>query len=366
MSSPPLSLPLSGLKVVEISFLESVAYAGVLLAQLGAEVVKIEPPEGDPLRRRAPFAAVPQRDKGVSIAFEFLNAGKSSVVYNPQEGTQTIHALIRAAGIVVADHETLRKIGLTLPERATDQLRAFVGLYGGQSEVAVPSSALTRLHAGTSGYIIPADLDTSKRPAWAGPYIFECMHGVGLSVAIVAERARTEGGDLDYSLQAYGLWLDKLLFSRTSTSGVEIHRNTAPYPYGGNVACKDGYVAILVLEEHQWRGFARMIDKPEWVADARFRDGVSRNMNRAPLAAGLRDWCATYTVDEVLAVARKYDVPAGRCRCPQDVLNAAVAEARNFFSERKTAFGSVRVPTLPFGPNLRGRVTVPSPPLAQS
>lgn len=362
MSALPLNLPLAGLKVIEISFLESVSYAGVLLAQLGADVVKLEPPQGDPLRQRPPFATANDGAK-VSVAFEFLNAGKASVIHDPVGDTSTTLALIKAADIVVADHRTLSEIGLVLPAREPGQLRVFTGLYGGRPEESVASSALTRLHAGTSGYIIPADLDTSKRPAWTGPYVFEAMHGVGLSVAIVAERARQEGGDVDYSLQGYGLWLDKLLFSRTSTSGVEIHRNTAPYPYGGNMACRDGFVAILVLEEHQWRGFCRMIEKPEWRDDERFANGVLRNKNRASLAAGLAEWCARHDVDDVLATAREYDVPAGRCRRPSEVLNAEVATARQFFVERQTAFGPMRVPTLPFGPDWRGRVTIPSPPL---
>lgn len=362
MTAASNNLPLSGLKVVEISFLEPVCYAGVLLGQLGAEVVKVEPPQGDPLRRRPPFAVAGDGGE-VSVPFEFLNAGKGSVVHDPSETDDAIEQLIAAADILVVDHGTLRQIGLALPERRPGQLRVFVGLYGGKADDAVPSTALTRLHAGTSGYIIPADIDTSKRPAWTGPYIFENMHGVGLAVAIVAERGRPEGADVDYSLQAYGLWLDKLLFSRTSTSGVEIHRNTAPYPYGGNMACSDGYVAILVLEEHQWHGFCRMIEKPEWREDERFANGVLRNRNRAPLAAGLAEWCGQHTVEEVLAAARRYDVPAGRCRRPSEVLEAEVAGARGFFVERETAFGTVKVPSLPFGPSLRGRVAVASPAL---
>jgi crotonobetainyl-CoA:carnitine CoA-transferase CaiB-like acyl-CoA transferase len=364
MSETTGTLPLAGLKVVEISFMESVCYAGVLLAQLGAEVIKIEPPGGDPVRHRAPFARGPD-GADVSLAFEFLNAGKGSMVHDPTdaEAAWRTCALVEAANVVIIDHQTVAQIGCALPERAPGQLRVFVGLYGGSPEKVVSTSALTRLHASTSGYIIPADLDVTKRPAWSGPYIFECMHGVGLSVAVAAELAREEGGDVDYSLQAYGLWLDKLLFSRTSTSGVEIHRYTAPYPYGGNMACQDGYVSILVLEEHQWRGFCHMIDRPEWLDDERFTNGVLRNRNRAPLAEGLARWCAARTVVEVLTVARKCDVPAGRCRSPQDVLDAKVATARAFFVERKTAFGTMRVPSLPFGPNLRGDVTVPSPPL---
>jgi len=214
---------------------------------------------------------------------------------------------------------------------------------------------MSRLHGGTSGYIIPADPDASKRPAWPGPYVFECMHGVGLSVAIVAERARDDGGELDYSLQAYGLWLDKLMFSRTSTSGVEMHRDTSAYPYGGNIRCADGFVAILVLEEHQWRGLARMVDRPDWLSDPLFANGVQRNRNRAPIAQGLADWCAAHTVDEVLECARANDVPAGRCRSPTQVLNAEVAASRDFFVDTETPFGTLRTPTLPFGPTLRGR-----------
>jgi crotonobetainyl-CoA:carnitine CoA-transferase CaiB-like acyl-CoA transferase len=362
MDQEPL-LPLKGVNVIEISGLECVSYAGLLLSQLGADVMKVEPPEGDPLRRRPPFApAVDGSVEALSVPFTFLNGGKKLSAYDFHDGGSVarLHAQIQAADVLLVDHEMLRELQLELPPRSARQLRVFVGLYGGSKEKSMPSSALTRLHASTSGYIIPADTDASMRPAWSGPYIFECMHGVGIAVATVAEREREDGGDVDYSLQGYGLWLDKLLFSRTSTSGVEVHRNTAPYPYGGNLPCSDGFASILVLEERQWHGLCRMTGNPDWLTDERFRSGVLRNRNREPIAKALAEWCSMRSVDEVLEAARQADVPAGRCRSPLAVLNSEAAEERGFFVESQTAIGKIALPSLPFGPAFRGRTAAVS------
>lgn len=358
------ALPLTGLTVVEITTIESVAYAGMLLAQFGADVVKIEGPAGDPLRKAPPLLSRPGADPA-SVPFEFLNAGKSSLVADQGNAAlmAALSARLSSADVILADHLALSGLGLEVPERANGQLHVLVGPYGGDPADAVNSSPLTRLHAGTSGYIIPADIDMTARPGWPGPYAFEAIHGVGIALSVIAERSRADGGVVDYSLQAYGIWLEKLLYSRTSVRGIDFHRNTAVYPYGGNIACSDGYVAIFVIEERQWRGFCAMIGRPEWLDDSRFADGVLRSTNRAPIGAELVRWCAAHTVDEVIRAGADCDVPVGRVRRPEDVLTSDVLLDRKFFERRETAFGPVDVPALPMGPAMRGRAGVPSPPL---
>lgn len=358
-------LPLAGVTVVEITGIESVAYAGTLLAQFGADVVKVEGPSGDPMRSVPPLLPRIGANSAdlVSLPFEFLNAGKTSLVADTGDPASlaALAQRMSSADVVMADHLELRELGLELPERADGQLHVLVGPYGGDPAAAANSSPLTRLHAGTSGYIIPADLDMTARPGWPGPYVFEAIHGVGIALSVVAERARADGGVVDYSLQAYGVWLEKLLYSRTSVRGIDFHRNTAVYPYGGNIACSDGYVAIFVIEERQWRGFCAMIGKPEWLGDPRFADGVLRSTNRAPIGAELAQWCAAHTVEQVIQAGADCDVPVGRVRRPEHVLTSEVLLDRKFFAQRQTAFGPVDVPTLPTGPAMRGRADVPSP-----
>lgn len=331
------------MSVVEISDLDAVAYAGMVLGQLGARVSRVS-------RVTAGWSARP-----TSAAEEFFNAGKQLVPLDRSDPDElaAVRSAVAAADVVVADQLTLAALGLELAPRGGGQLRVFVGPYGGSPAAARPSSALTRLHSGTTGYLVPADADMSTRPAWSGPYLFECVHGVGIALAVVAEAARPEGGDLDYSLQAYGVWLDKLLFSRTSARGVTFHRNTAVYPYGGNLRCADGYVAMFIIEEHQWRGLCRMIGKPEWLDDQRFANGVLRSANREPIATALNAWCRDRAVAAVLEAAAAADVPAGLVRRPSEVLDAPTLLDRGFFLARKIGGRNVMSPGLPFGPGLR-------------
>ena len=83
---PTEVLPLEGVRVLEIAGLEAVQYAGRVLAVLGASVTKVEPPEGDRLRRRPPFHRC-QNGGERSVPFEFFNAGKQSVVFDPVMNT---------------------------------------------------------------------------------------------------------------------------------------------------------------------------------------------------------------------------------------------------------------------------------------
>jgi crotonobetainyl-CoA:carnitine CoA-transferase CaiB-like acyl-CoA transferase len=344
--------PLADLSVVEISDLDSVAYAGMVLGQLGARVSRLAAAAQASAGGAAPpvSAAAP-----ASAAEEFFNGSKQIVLldHSDQESLAAVRSVVTAADVVVADQLTLAALGLELPPRRSGQLRVFVGPYGGDPAVAAPSSALTRLHSGTTGYLVPADADTSARPAWPGPYLFESVHGVGIALAVVAEAARPEGGDVDYSLQAYGVWLDKLLFSRTSARGVTFHRNTAVYPYGGNLECADGYVAMFIIEERQWQGLCRMIGKPEWLDDERFANGVLRSANREPIAEALNAWCRARPVATVLEATGAADVPAGLVRRPSEVLEAPTLLDRDFFLTRNIGGRSVRSPGLPFGPGLR-------------
>jgi crotonobetainyl-CoA:carnitine CoA-transferase CaiB-like acyl-CoA transferase len=325
-----MTAPLADLSVVEVSDLDAVAYAGLVLGQLGARVSKV---------LSGPAQA--------SAAWEFFNGGKQLLSLDAA-GTA-----IAAADVVVADQLTLAAFGLSLPPRAHGQLRVLVGPFGGSPDAARPSSALTRMHSGTTGYLVPADADMSTRPGWCGPYLFESVHGIGIALAVVAEAARPEGGEIDYSLQAYGVWLDKLLFSRTSARGVTFHRDTAVYPYGGNLECTDGYVAMFIIEERQWRGLCRMIGKPEWLDDERFANGVLRSANREPIATALNAWCRARPVAAVLEAAAAVDVPAGLVRRPSEVLQAPTLLDREFFVPRTIDGREVMTPGLPFGPGLR-------------
>jgi crotonobetainyl-CoA:carnitine CoA-transferase CaiB-like acyl-CoA transferase len=348
--NPP---PLQGIRVVECSDHEGVSYCGRTLAALGADVVKLEPIAGDPLRQRPPLVAA--GSGRVSVAFEYLNAGKRSIAVDPSEpeGLAAASRVVAAADVVLTSPEQLALFGIDAVARPPRQIRALAGAFGGRTAEGGPTSAFTRFHASSSGYLTPADKDRSARPGWAGPYAAEAMFGTCLAVAVVAELGRGTGGEIDFSYQGYGVWMDKMFFPRVALSdSLDLHRYTTAYPFGGNMACKDGFACIFVIEEHQWRNLVRTLEKTEWLADPRFATGVLRLDVQEEIDEVLAAWCAARTVDEVVTAGRTADFPVGRVRPPTSVLAQSESWSRGFLTEMDTGFGRLPVAGLPFGPGL--------------
>jgi len=355
--------PLDGVVVLECSTLEGVQYAGRLLASLGANVIKVEPPEGDPLRGRPPFLQDTDGRQS-SVFFEAVNAGKSSVVLDLTDDASVKHvtSLAQGAHVVLADREQARVLDQLLDVPA-GQVRVIAGGTGGTVAEPFVESSFARFHASTSGYLIPADKDPSFRPASPPPLVFEAIHGTCIAVAVAVELLRGVGGEIDYSFQAYGLWLDKMNIHQVSVAGQELHRTTHAYPFGGNMRCRDGYVCIFVIEEHQWRSLCRLTDHPEWLDDPRLADGVTRRQHQDLVDPVLLDWCAERLVDEVIDQARAADVPVARVREMTDVLEWDIFGDRGFFQSDVTNFGPLLGPQLPFGAGLRSRPLGPAPKL---
>jgi crotonobetainyl-CoA:carnitine CoA-transferase CaiB-like acyl-CoA transferase len=358
--------PLRGLKVVEFSDFESVQFCGRTLAALGADVVKLEEPGGDPLRRRPP--QVEAGDGLRSLAFEYLNAGKGSVEVDlsTQDGLAEAGALISSADVVIATPECRERLQLDAIPTRPGQLRVLPGVFGGRPQEGGPTTAFTRLHAATSGYLIPADKDMSVRPGWGGPYVFESMFGTCLAVSILAELERGSGGEIDFSYQGYGVWMEKMIFPRIALSdSFDIHRNTNAYPFGGSMRCSDGYACVFVIEEHQWRSLARLLDRDAWLSDPRFANGVLRLNVQDEIDGVLAAWCVERSVEEVVNAGRAADIPIARVRTPQEVLDWPQLAERNFIADAETGFGRVPVAALPFGTGLPSVPLTPAPQLGQ-
>ena len=359
-------LPLAGVSVLEISSVESVQYAGRLLGALGADVKKLEPIGGDPLRTAKPLttdgSGVP-----ISLRFEFFNAGKSSAGIVPDFGEQTnrerLVEFMDRFDVVLTDGEGAALFKSLGRDDAGSQIRVVADIYGEPIENPVRSSPLTRFHASTTGSIVPAEKDDALPPSWAGPNVFECMHGTGIAVAVLAELRRLGGGVVDYSIQAYGVWLDKMIFPRVAVNKTVMDRRANAYPFGGNLRCRNGFVTIFVIEEKQWIGLCQLVGEPSWIDDPRFADGVARVTNQEVIDERLTAWCREHTIDEVMRGARKFDVPCGVVRTIADVTQRQSSVERDFVTWQESLVGRVRQMRLPFGSLFPQQVLGDAPPL---
>jgi crotonobetainyl-CoA:carnitine CoA-transferase CaiB-like acyl-CoA transferase len=317
--------PLEGLLVVDLSEGIPGAYCTKWLADAGAEVVKLEPPSGDPLRRWAIGATVP---KGVDGAlFQFLAGHKRSVVIDVDrpEDVGLAESLIAASDITVwspgrlgVSHGfTAAALHDKAPASSVIAITPF-GLTGPWS--GRPATELT-LQAWSGG--IAGRGSGDRPPVHIGGRPGQWLTGITAAVAALTAHQRgsvTGRGELvDVSiletmtlmLQMYPVVRKTMLPPPTAeevaaASSVPARNITIP----SVVAASDGWVGFMVATSTQWEMFSLMVGHPEWPEDNSTYLYRGRAARRAELEGAIAEWVGARTVAEVLQTAQDLRVPA--------------------------------------------------------
>lgn len=355
---------LDGVRVIEVAGLAAGPFAGRLLAVNGAEVVKIEPPGiGDPARRRGPFFHDrPGEDR--SALFLYLNAGKLGVTLDLTRptGREIFGRLAESADIAIIDAPPgiLGEMGLTYealsarnPGLVLVSLSPF-GLTGAYRDFHAYD--LNVFHAGGEGYLLPNGLAweefPDRPPLKPGGHLAEYLAGVSAAVgALAALYARAELGQgqlVDCSKQETQLALNHVAIQRYLDGVLETRANRS-FAYGGVVPCKDGYVELLTIEEHQWEALIRFMGNPAWAREKRFRDAVSRGKHGAEINRYLRDWARERTREWLFREGQAAGVPVVPYRTSGEILKSPQEMEREFFVEiDHPGTGPVPYPSWPF------------------
>ncbi|AZG08248.1 hypothetical protein EGT29_10320 [Pigmentiphaga sp. H8] len=340
---------LQGCTVVEIGLDEAGQYAGRLVAALGARVIKVEPLLGEMQRLLAPFK-VDRSGRRRSIPYEYLNAGKKSIAADLEDPFvwELIEKLTGGEGAVLC--------GTSMWERVPDTLNVPVvvaSLYGAEVRTAASQAPLTRFQAGPSGKLLPA-----PRPVMPATLAADCIAGAGLAVTVLAVLTMRQYDEsmavahrpvADHAYAAHAINLEKMFVGRVAQDHAELSRETHRFPFGGAVRCADGFVSMLLNEEHQWQGLCDVMGRPEWATDPRFSGGAGRSCMRLEIQSALDAYCGHRSVEVVLAAARSRGVPVGGVRSLAEVLDDDFKKARGFLEPTETAFGLANLVGLPFG-----------------
>lgn len=346
--------PLAGVRVLDLGQVYQGPYAGFLLAQAGADVVKVEPPQGEPLRRREAHGGPP------SYPLAFLNSNKRSMVCDlkTEEGRELFCRLAAAADVLVENFaagvldrldvgwRTLRKLnprliyasgtayGLSGPDR--DRL----GM-----DITVQASSGVMSITGEAG----------RPPLKAGPALIDFLGGVHLYGGIVSalyERERTGRGRLvEVAMQeaVYPSMLSKLGLMHVEGRCPERignrHGRVSPY----NVyPCRDGFVAIICVNERHWRNLLRAMEREELRSDPRFANNEARVAHMEEAEALVAAWTAERSRDEVCRIARDCRVPCAAVRDLAEVNADPHLRGRGFLETvDHPALGEVVLPTSP-------------------
>ena len=251
---------MGGLKVLEISSMVSAPFCGKLLASLGADVIKIEPPKtGDPSRRRGPFPGdVPHLER--SGMFLYLNTGKQSITLDldDQQGREILWELTGKVDVLIHDLPPSRaselRIGQErLAEARRDLIAAAITPYGSTGPYSeYVANDVNIFHAGGEGNLLPnglaLDVFPDRAPLAAGSMMGSYQGGlsaaVGLCGAIFAKWGGSPGQFIDCSTQEAELTIGYMPLQRLESEGVEEDRFTRFFRVGGVMPAKDGHVEV--------------------------------------------------------------------------------------------------------------------------
>lgn len=302
--------PVAGVKVVELGVWVAGPAAGGILADWGADVIKIEPPSGDPARM---FGRMLGCDLGLNPPFEMDNRSKRSVVLDlgTDAGRATAFELLSDADVFLTNVRpgALQRLGLDFASVSAANPRLVYGLITGYGEDGPDADRAAFDVAAFWSRAGVAHLLT--RPGDTPPFQRGGMgdHSAGMTMAAAVcaallARERTGTGQLVttslYRQGAYTVSFDLNTYLMTGQPIAIGQRETMGNPCMNNYAASDGrrfWIVGLEPERH-WPALCRAVGRPEWRDDPRFADARARAANSATLIAALDDIFATRPLDE--------------------------------------------------------------------
>jgi crotonobetainyl-CoA:carnitine CoA-transferase CaiB-like acyl-CoA transferase len=371
---------LSGLKVVECGNLVSAPYLGKLLADFGAEVIKVEEPGGDLSRRRGPFPGdTPHPEK--SGLFLYLNTNKLGVTLNLREakGQGLLHSLCAQADILVHNYHPKDMAGLGLEwerlRRVNPGLVVTTISYFGYSGPYRDYNAyeITGTNAGGWAFISPGASDYPELPplkAFGHQADFQGgVHGAVATLAAYYHKCVTgEGQHVDVSIQECIAAILEMNFMHYSYGGRETSRlgRRSIFPWC-MLDCQDGKIFVINVEEDQWQRLVELMGNPEWASLEIFKDRVTRGQNYDALFPLLQEWAANWKVADLYKAAQERRICFAPVNTMADLFASAHLKAREFFTQiGHQVTGTLTYPGAPFKASEAGwAIQRPAPLLGQ-
>ncbi|MBS29405.1 MAG: carnitine dehydratase [Alphaproteobacteria bacterium] len=339
---------LDGIRVLDFTTMMAGPYCTRQLADLGAEIIKIEAPGGEQNRRAAPI-----RD-GESAVYGHLNCGKHSLAIdlkNP-EGLRIALDLAAQCDVVVENARpgVMERLGLdfgAIREVRPDIVYCSISGFG-QTGPAAHNPAYAPVVQAASGYemAILEQQPEMSRPGFIGVFLADVMAAVQAFGAINAALfARERGGGgryIDVSLMESVIWL--LVYE------IQLAQNPVETPRGyyRPVKASDGFVMVAPGGQQTFENMAHAMGHPEWIEDPRFLTHPDRNRNYADLMALVEVWTSTRSAEKCEQVLMAGKVPCARYRAVEELFDDPQLVHRGAFATVSDGAGAYRVPNPPF------------------
>jgi len=357
-------LPLSGFTIVEVNDANvplclrlATSLAAKIAADLGAEVFKIEPPGGDPVRH-----ALPLLPQGESAIFQFLNTSKRSVTLDLAGGSgrAALAGLVDEADVVLFEEPASVAASLRVAKATPVEIAAF------PLEMDAARRPVSELAIQALGGLMHMVGEPARKPLKLGGHQASYAAGLtaftGLMAALAARDSGRPAPSVRVSLAEVMQWVNWKAASGAAATG------TSPGREGRNsefqvLPCRDGHVAV-VYTVTQWPATRALVSDPR-LDDPKFSTRAGRRQNIAELYAALAPWFADKTREEIQKTAQAKGVPFGPIFSPAELLQTEQYVVRGFLADMAhPTEGLLRLPQLPVQWNGRSFSPRPAPGLS--
>ena len=343
--------PLSGFRVIDLSSVLSGPAATVLLADQGADVIKVEPPAGDIVRRMG------RGHDSLSPAFVAANRGKRSVCLNLKEatGVEVVKKLVTGADVFVQNFRpgAIERMGLSyevLQSINPALLYVSVSGFGEQGPYSHKRVYDPVIQALTGLPDMQADA-AEARPKMVRTVIPDKVSALTTAQAITAALLERERGDgtgqhikvamIDATISF--LWPEAL--AGLTMVGQEHNVRTGQLAQDLIFQTRDGYITCGAVSDDEWRGMCAALDRPDWLDDARFNTPMGRVRNAKARLESMSDVLSSRTSAEWLERLDAEDVPCAPVLTRPEILENEQVKANELIHEyNHPSLGEIRQP----------------------
>ena len=336
-----------GLTVIECGDTLAAAYGAKLMADLGADVIKVEQPgQGDPARQLGPFpGGQPHPDK--SGLFLYLNCNKQGVTLDLREsrGRELLHRLVREADVLIhdrppkkaadlgLDYEQLRlenerlvmasitPFGQTGPYRDYNAYDITTGSAGGWTWIngwpGNPDMPPLKAYGEQTRY----QSGVNAAVAVMGALFWRLKSGRGQHIDVSAQECITSIIEMAYTFWPY-MQVPAVRWGQRPIHPIDFFQ------------CRDGgWIFVLCIEEQQWQSFVELMGSPEWATWEVFGNRIVRASNYDALRPFLEEWVSEWDMDDLYRAAQQKRIPFAPASNIADLLSSEQLKARGFFVE---------------------------------
>ena len=339
---------LGGIRVLDFTAMIAGPYCTRLLADSGAQVIKVEPPEGDYMRGREPL-----RD-GHSAYYGILNCGKQSLCVDLKKDAALalVRELVAQCDVLVENFRpgVMRRLGLDYATLAdTNPRLVYCSISGfGQRGADSQRPAYAPIVHAASGYELAylRYQDHPERPLKSAMFTADYLTGVhafGAICAALVRRARTAQGEcIDCALMDAMLGM---LAYECAAAQFPVQR---PRPIFRATRALDGFLILAPISPANFADLAQAAGHPEWLSDARFITSETRANNWETLMQELDAWASEKTAAECEAIMNRGGVPCSRYYSVGEAMALPYAAERGLLATAKDGAGEFKVPNPPF------------------